>query len=89
MAYTADNLWLGINPVGAQAYPRVFYYYDAAAESDATLVGASFFSDGATKGMRKGDILEVVQVATPKLKRYQVLSTSGAAATVQAPTAIT
>jgi len=89
MAYVADNLWLGINPVGAQAYPRVFYYYDAAAESDATLVGASFFSDGASKGMRKGDLLLVVQVATPKGKQYQVLSTSGAAATVQAMAAIT
>ena len=89
MAYVADSLWLGVNPVGAQAYPRVFYYYDAAAESDATLVGASFFSDGATKGMRKGDLLYVVQVATPKGKQYQVLSTSGAAATVQAVAAIT
>jgi hypothetical protein len=30
-----------------------------------------------------------VQTATPKYKRYQVLSTSGATATLQAPTAIT
>lgn len=89
MAYVPDALWLATNGVGAQAYPRLFYYYDAAAESDATLVGASFFSDGVTKGMRKGDMLDVVQVATPKYKRYQVLSTSGAAATVQAAAAIT
>lgn len=89
MAYTADNLFLSTNPVGAGAYPRLFYYYDAAAESDATIVGASWFSDGVTKGMRKGDLVDVVQVGTPKYKRYQVLSTSGAAATVQAPTAIT
>lgn len=89
MAYTADNLWLSNQGVGSQAYPRLFYYYDAAAESDATLVGASFFSDGVTKGMRKGDLLDVVQVATPKYKRYQVLSTSGAGATVQAAAAIT
>jgi hypothetical protein len=89
MAYTADNLWLGINPVGAQAYPRVFFYSDAAAESDATIVGASWFSDGATKGMRKGDLVDVVQFGTAKYKRYQVASVSGAAATVAAPTAIT
>lgn len=89
MAYVADDLQLSTNPVGGGSYPRLFYYYDAAAESDATLVGASFFSDGASKGMRKGDLVDVVQVATPKYKRYQVLSTSGAAATIQAPTAIT
>lgn len=88
MAYTADNLSMGWQTIGGN-YPRVFVYYDAAPESDATLVGASFFSDGAAKGMRKGDLLDVVQVATPKYKRYQVLSTSGDAATVQAPTAIT
>lgn len=88
MAYTADNLLLAINPTGG-ALPRLFYYYDAAPESDATLVGASFFSDGVTKGMRKGDLVDVIQVATPKYKRYQVLSVSGTAATLQAPTAIT
>jgi hypothetical protein len=33
--------------------------------------------------------VDVCQTATPKYKRYQVLSTSGATATLQAPTAIT
>ena len=89
MAYVPDNLVLAINPVGGGSYPRVFTYYDSAAEGDSTIVGASWFSDGASKGMRKGDLVDVVQVGTPKYKRYQVLSTSGAAATVQAPTAIT
>lgn len=89
MAYVPDALVLAINTVGGGTYPRVFTYYDAAAESDATIIGSGFFSDGVTKGMRKGDLLDVVQVATPKYKRYQVLSTSGTAATVQAPTAIT
>ena len=88
MAYTADNLLMVSNPVGG-ALPRYFEYYDAAPESDATLVGAGFFSDLVTKGGRKGDIVDVIQTATPKYKRYQVLSTSGAAGTVQAPTAIT
>lgn len=89
MAYVPDNLVLAINPVGGGTYPRVFTYYNSAADSDATIVGASWFSDGASKGMRKGDLVDVVDVATPKYKRYQVLSTSGAAATAQAPTAIT
>jgi hypothetical protein len=89
MAYVADNLWLGINPVGAQAYPRVFYYYNSTPDSDATIVGAGYFSDGVTKGMRKGDLVYAVNVATPLGKQYQVLSTSAAAATVQAVGAIT
>lgn len=88
MAYSADGISLLHNGVGAGGI-RVFVYTDAAAESDATLVGAGFFATGVTLGMRKGDIVEVVQTGTPKLKRYQVLSVSGAAATVQAPTAIT
>lgn len=88
MAYTPDNLSMVHQSIGG-SYPRLFYYYDAAAESDATLVGASFFSDGASKGMRKGDLLDVVQIGTAKYKRYQCASVSGAAATVAAPTAIT
>ncbi|MCK1479323.1 hypothetical protein IVB27_32435 [Bradyrhizobium sp. 197] len=89
MAYVPDNLALASNPVGGGAYPRVFTYYNSAADADATIVGASYFSDGASKGMRKGDLVDCVNVGTPLYKRYQVLSTSGAAATVQAPTAIT
>lgn len=89
MAYVPDNLVLAINPVGGGSYPRVFTYYNSAPDSDATIVGASWFSDGVTKGMRKGDLVDVVDVATPKYKRYQVASVSGTAATVAAPTAIT
>lgn len=88
MAYTPNNLIMLIQPVGG-AYPRKFAYYDTAPESNATIVGASWFSDGASKGMRAGDLVEVVQVGTPKYKLYQVASVSGAAATVAAPTAIT
>lgn len=88
MAYIPDNLLVAFSPVGS-ALPKLLYYYNADADSNATIVGASFFSDGYTKGMRKGDLVDVVDVATPKHKRYQVLSTSGAAATVQAVTAIT
>lgn len=88
MAYVPDTLALIINPVGG-VVPRTFRYYDAAAESNATIVGASWFSDGVTKGMRVGDLVEVVQTGTPKYKLYQVASVSGTAATVAAPTAIT
>jgi len=89
MAYVPDNLTLLVEPLGGGSYPRVFGYYNSAADADATIVGASWFSDGASKGMRKGDLVDVVDVATAKYKRYQVASVSGAAATVAAPTAIT
>lgn len=88
MAYTPNNLIMLDQPLGG-AFPRKFVYYDTAAESNATIVGASWFSDGVAKGMRVGDLVEVVQVGTPKYKLYQVASLSGAAATVAAPTAIT
>lgn len=89
MAYVPDNLFLTSNGVGAQGFPRTFGYYDSANSSDATIVGASWFSDGVTKGMRVGDLVDVVNTGTAKYKRYQVASVSGAAATVAAPTAIT
>ncbi len=88
MAYEPDNLVLALNPVGAGVKPRVFTY-QTTSDADATIVGASYFSDGVTKGMRVGDIVDCVATTGPKYKRYQVLSVSGAAATVQAPTAIT
>ena len=87
MAYTPDNLSLVYETVGG-GY-RKFVYVDAAPESNATIVGASWFSDGVTKGMRKGDLVDVVQPAAPKAKQYHVASVSGAAATVAAVTAIT
>jgi hypothetical protein len=88
MAYVPDNLAMVINPVGG-AMPRVFMYFNSAADSDTTIVGASWFSDGVTKGMRVGDLVDAINTGTAKYKRYQVASVSGAAATVAAPTAIT
>ncbi|PZU22206.1 MAG: hypothetical protein DI589_12035 [Shinella sp.] len=87
MAYVADNLALVINPTGG-ALPRIFLYLTAS-DADATIVGSGYFSDGVTKGLRVGDIVDVVASTGPKYKRYQVASVSGAAATVAAPTAIT
>lgn len=82
MAYIPDNLALVINPTGA-ALPRVFMYLNADADSNATIIGASFFSDAVTKGARKGDLIDAIATGTPKHTRYQVLSVSGNAATVQ------
>lgn len=88
MSYEPDNLFLACAPVGGGVKPR-FFGYQTAADSDATIVGAGYFSDGVTKGMRVGDLVDVVGTTGPKYKRYQVASVSGAAATVAAPTAIT
>lgn len=88
MAYTPDNLAMVHQPIGG-IVPRTFVYQDTAGESNATIVGASWFSDGAAKGMRVGDLVHVVTTTGPKYKLYQVASVSGNAATVAAPTAIT
>jgi hypothetical protein len=73
-----------VHPLG----PRQFAY-QTASDSDATIVGAGYFSDGVLKGMRTGDVVDVIATTGPKYKRYQVASVSGDAATVAAPTAIT
>jgi len=88
MAYVPDNLAMVFAPVGGGIVPRVFLY-QTASDSDATIVGAGYFSDGVTKGMRVGDLVYAVATTGPKKKEYQVASVSGAAATVAAVTAIT
>lgn len=88
MAYTPDDLAMVINPPTGKL-PRVFIYRNADADSNATLVGSGFFSDGVTKGMRVGDLVDAIDTGTAKYKRYQITSVSGDAATASAPTAIT
>lgn len=88
MAYVADNLAMVFAPVGGGIIPRAFIY-QTTSDADATIVGAGYFSDGVTKGMRVGDLVFAVATTGPKYKLYQVASVSGAAATVAAPTAIT
>jgi hypothetical protein len=63
--------------------------YTTAADADATIVGAGYFSDGVSHGMKVGDLVDVVATTGPKYKRYQAASASGDAITVAAPTAIT
>jgi len=87
MAYVADNLSLADTQVGGYQPRR--WRYTTASDSDATIVGAGYFSDGVTKGMKVGDLVDVIATTGPKYKLYQVASVSGAAATVAAPTAIT
>jgi hypothetical protein len=88
MSYTPSTLILVAGPLGSGQGPRQFAY-QTASDSDATIVGAGYFSDGVLKGMRAGDVVDVIATTGPKYKRYQVASVSGDAATVAAPTAIT
>jgi hypothetical protein len=89
MAYVADNLRL----ISADISGRVgkLWSYTTAADADATIVGAGYFSDGNFRGMAIGDIVDVIATTGPKFKRYQVSASSAStgAATVAAPTAIT
>lgn len=87
MAYVPDNLRLEDNQIGGYNFRS--WRYQTAADADATIVGAGYFSDGVTKGMKVGDLVSVVATTGPKFKTYQVASVSGQAATVAAPTAIT
>lgn len=87
MSYTPDTLALVINPTGAEL--RRIFIYQTASDSDGTITGASYFTDGVTKGMRVGDLVWAFATTGPKYKAYQVASVSGKAATVAAPTAIT
>ena len=87
MGYVSKNLRLVSQDIGGNVARR--WSYTTASDSDATIVGASYFSDGAKMGMKVGDLVDVVATTGPKYKLYQVASLSGDAATVAAPTAIT
>jgi hypothetical protein len=87
MAYTPDTLVLVSDVLGGIG-PR-FFAYTTTNDAESAITGAGYFSDGAAKGMKAGDIVDVIATTGPKYKRYQVASVSGAAATVAAPTAIT
>lgn len=87
MAYVSANLRLASQDISGSVGKR--WDYTTAADADATIVGAGYFSDGVKQGMAVGDIVDVIATTGPKYKRYQVASVSGNAATVAAPTAIT
>lgn len=57
----------------------VWLYKDG--DDDATVNGASYFTNGVTLGMKVGDIVLVIDTTTPKGSLCFVTSVSGAAAT--------
>lgn len=90
MAYTPDTLCVLFNGVGG--YQKRIWVYQTAADADATIVGAGYFSNGFTAGMRAGDVVFAIASTGPKWKIYSVTTEGTVAApatTVSAPTAIT
>lgn len=90
MAYATGNLNVIASTLGGAA-PRMWLYYNATPDSDATIVTAAYVSDGVAKGMKLGDIVDAVNTGTALYKRYQCTSinTTTGTATLAAPTAIT
>ena len=86
MAYISGNLRV----VAADRFggPGKLWAYTTPADSADTITGAGYFADGAAKGMRVGDLVDVVATTGPKSTRYQVTAQDGLAATVAAPIGI-
>lgn len=89
MAYTPDTLVLLDTQISGYG-PRI-WKYTTAADADATIVGAGYFSNGYAMGMRAGDIVHAIATTGPKYKVYQCSASSATTglSTVAAPTAIT
>ena len=87
MAYTPNTLRLVTSDI--EGTVGRLWFYSTTSDADATITGTGYFSDGASKGMQVGDLVDVVATTGPKYKKYQVASLSGTAATVATPTAIT
>lgn len=85
-----DNTKLRLATQDLEGGAAKLWYYTTVSDSDGTLTGALYFSDGDKRGMKLGDLVDVIATTGPKYKRYQVTTvTTGSGATITAPTAIT
>lgn len=79
MAYsTSSPPRLMVPAMNAQG-PQVWAY--SSADTDDTVNGASYFSNGVALGMNVGDLVIVYDTATPKVSMCYVASLSSTAAT--------
>lgn len=76
MSYSNNGLSLIAQAIGG----RKVWLYESA-DDDATVNGASYFTDGVKFGMKVGDVVIVVDTVSPKASFHFVTSVSGAAAT--------
>lgn len=79
MAYTTATL----NPLGTgflENTQTVWLY--TSSDSEATIKGAAYFSDGANKGVKAGDVLIAINASTPAAYVLQFSSATTVGATV-------
>lgn len=86
MAYTASTLRLISSDLEGSA-PKKWIY--TTTDALATIIAAGYFTDGGLRGMKVGDLVEVVNTTGPKYLLTQVTAISSNAVTIAAPTAIT
>lgn len=79
MAYSTSNPPVLISQSLGGNHGAVWLYKSA--DDDATVNGASYFSNGVTLGMKVGDIVLVIDTTTPKGSFCFVTSVSGDAVT--------
>lgn len=67
---------------------RLWYYVSA--DAAATVAGASYFTDGQTRGMQLNDLVIVVDTATPLITTHRVktISTTDQSVTLSAGTTV-
>ena len=80
MAYTPATMTLVSQTLEGTAGTKRWVYVTA--DSVATVTGASYVTDALNKKLVKGDMVDVVNVTTPSTNRMQVISVSGANATL-------
>ena len=84
MAYATGSMNLIVPPVAGIA-PKIYGYYQTT-DNNATIVGAGYVSDGASKGMKVGDL--VLSTNATQTTTYVVTAVGAATATLTAAVAI-
>lgn len=86
MAYTTGNMNLtSMAPLSSSV--KIWLY--TTADSEATVKGAGYVSDATNKGMKKGDIVWVVNQSTPAVYLLQVASITAGAGALGATVVVT
>jgi hypothetical protein len=86
MSYTTANLSLISQQIDNTIVPKLWAY--SGTDSNGTVEGSGYFSDGGTKGMAKGDIVFYVNTSTPALAIFMVTvvnATTGAVTVGSSP----
>jgi len=77
MAYATTNPPRLVTQVMAETNGRVWAY--SSADATATVDGSGYITNGGNLGMKVGDLVMVVDTATPAVTMHQVISVSATA----------